>query len=905
MPEQKESFTFKIPEGWEKSKNWVYISLVLLIVIIILGVYIRTVNIPNLKDITTGDYTLGPDLDPFLYLRLAGYIIENGSLPFPDEARYLGLGFFYKNLMSFYVAYFYKFLSLFSDKITLEYAAIIFPVAAFGLSIIVFFFFVREVFHGRSEFEKNSIAVLSSLLYSVVPQMQHRTAAGIPELESAGLVFFWLSFFLFLRAWNSDGKNFLGVNRRYFFGFLAGLSTSMMVYTWGGFRFIFLSIALATMVAFFLGKVKKEESIVYGLWFLPSYLTLISWQGLSATVFDITTSVPAFFVLVLVFANVLFGKFLGIKARSIIKRDWFSDEISCFFAVVLLGFLALLLIKPGFALGLFGDFLGRLIHPYGSGRVGLTVAENLEPYTSDLINSQFGKPFFWMMFFGVIMIFYDTIRHFNKKHKAILLSSFLLFMTAFIFFRYSPNSLFNGVNFASQLFYFGSIVIFLLSAMYVYIKNSKNDEKSGELANINYNCLFLLSLTFFMILASKAAIRLIFISTPVFTVSVAFLPVIFISYWIKTKDDLWKVLLLIFILVSAFFFVKTFISYEKTTLYSTYGTVPSQYTIQWQKAMSWVRAETPENSVFVHWWDYGYWVQTIGQRPTVTDGGHLIGYWDHLTGRYLLTTPYPETALSIMKTYGVSYLLIDSTDLGKYPAYSTIGSDETNGDRASQVILTVVNPSQTQETQNETIRVYQGLGPVDEDIIYGEENQKVFLPKGKAVFAGMIIKSSLNQDGISFLQPTGIFVYNNRQVNIPVRYLYYGEQVNDFGGGLDAIIQIIPKMDQNNQQINLDNLGAAIYLSPKVSKSLFAQIYLLGDPFNKYPTVKLTHSENDPLIESLNSQGANIRDFVFFNGFRGPIKIWKVDYPSNILERGEFLETDGGYAELDGLQFTR
>ena len=31
-------------------------------------------------------------------------------------------------------------------------------------------------------------------------------------------------------------------------------------------------------------------------------------------------------------------------------------------------------------------------------------------------------------------------------------------------------------------------------------------------------------------------------------------------------------------------------------------------------------------------------------------------FWDHLIGRYLLTTPNPETALSFMKAQNVSYL---------------------------------------------------------------------------------------------------------------------------------------------------------------------------------------------------------------------------------------------------------
>ena len=69
---------------------------------------------------------------------------------------------------------------------------------------------------------------------------------------------------------------------------------------------------------------------------------------------------------------------------------------------------------------------------------------------------------------------------------------------------------------------------------------------------------------------------------------------------------------------------------------------------QWQNSMAWVRNNTDEGSLFVHWWDYGYWVQYLGERPTIADGGHGNSFWDHLIGRYVLTTAKPEAALSFL-----------------------------------------------------------------------------------------------------------------------------------------------------------------------------------------------------------------------------------------------------------------
>jgi hypothetical protein len=79
----------------------------------------------------------------------------------------------------------------------------------------------------------------------------------------------------------------------------------------------------------------------------------------------------------------------------------------------------------------------------------------------------------------------------------------------------------------------------------------------------------------------------------------------------------------------------------------------------------------------------------------------------------------------------------------------------------------------------------------------------------------------------------------------------------------------------------------------------------MDDPLDKYTTVNIAHSEPDPFVASLRSQGAEMDDFVFFNGIRGPMKIWKVEYPNNILEKEEFLRRSGEYAEFDNLQFIK
>ena len=111
LEERKKKFFTLI----KKKKEWLFY--LILAFITYLAVYIRTLNIPRLKDVTTGTWTLGPDLDPFLFLRWAKYIVANGSLMVLDTLRYSPIGFNTSSelkLLSYLMAGFHKFLLFFN-----------------------------------------------------------------------------------------------------------------------------------------------------------------------------------------------------------------------------------------------------------------------------------------------------------------------------------------------------------------------------------------------------------------------------------------------------------------------------------------------------------------------------------------------------------------------------------------------------------------------------------------------------------------------------------------------------------------------------------------------------------------------------------------------------------------------
>jgi hypothetical protein len=77
----------------------VYIALA---IIVYLAIHVRSLPMeinpntgkPGLWDVTTDSWTLGPDLDPFLFLRWAKHIVAGGTLvDWIDPMRYVPNGF--------------------------------------------------------------------------------------------------------------------------------------------------------------------------------------------------------------------------------------------------------------------------------------------------------------------------------------------------------------------------------------------------------------------------------------------------------------------------------------------------------------------------------------------------------------------------------------------------------------------------------------------------------------------------------------------------------------------------------------------------------------------------------------------------------------------------------------------
>ncbi|MGB9724877.1 MAG: STT3 domain-containing protein, partial [Nitrososphaeria archaeon] len=67
----------------------------------------------------------------------------------------------------------------------------------------------------------------------------------------------------------------------------------------------------------------------------------------------------------------------------------------------------------------------------------------------------------------------------------------------------------------------------------------------------------------------------------------------------------------------------------------------------WIDALSFIHDRTPEDSVIISWWDYGYWIRVIGNRTTLVDNATLNSTKIALVGKMFLSN---ETeAISMIK----------------------------------------------------------------------------------------------------------------------------------------------------------------------------------------------------------------------------------------------------------------
>ena len=105
-------------------------------------------------------------------------------------------------------------------------------------------------------------------------------------------------------------------------------------------------------------------------------------------------------------------------------------------------------------------------------------------------------------------------------------------------------------------------------------------------------------------------------------------------------------------------------------------------TDDWPKAMEWLKNNTPEDSVVAAWWDYGYWITTLGERISLADNATLSTKQIQDIARMLLSSP--DEGWKLLQDLDADYVLIYAaaqkiSNEGEDPAFYLLrgGGDES------------------------------------------------------------------------------------------------------------------------------------------------------------------------------------------------------------------------------------
>ncbi|MBI2498716.1 glycosyltransferase family 39 protein [Candidatus Woesearchaeota archaeon] len=845
----------KIEERKAKIKKIIYekiniLQYLFLAVIIWLGIYIRKQPLSKLIDFTTNEY-ISLELDSTLFLRYAEYIAEHGSLFSIDTMRYYpfgaslgGIGTF----TSYFVAYLYKFLNLIGFNVSVAYVDVIYPIVSMAILSIFFFLLVRRLFDWR-------VALLSTLIINVIPTFLFRSLGGSSDHDILALMLVVMAFYFFFTALQTKELKYSIP-----LAFVLSIITMLAVITAGTSSFISLIFGLFIIIEILLNKFDKKDYYVYLTWFLPIVLWFIYRSGFKGITSLANSTAAGFALFGLIFATVYFL----LNDTTLFKKytekiNLPSGILSLLVAVVLSLVLSLIFLGPSFFTNKIDQFYNQLFKTYANTRWTLTVAENHRPYVTDWFG-QLGKVFVFSFILGSILLFYDLVKPLKKNLW--LTGAYAIFIFGYVFSRYSPSSVLNGANTIPYAIFYGSLIGFVGLIIYLYLWSYyKNKEAFNSITKFDKKYTFVFVWFLIMIFAATAAVRLLFEFSPVISIVGSFFIISLVDYSFKLKNKIFgfgALIIIAILLINPFSYAQGFlITYYNSSKGQASGIGPS-YDFQWQNAGKWVRENTPKESVFAHWWDYGYWVQSGFQRATVTDGGNFHGWWNYLMGRLVLTGQTEEEGLSYLYAHNVSHLLMVSDEIGKYPAYSSIGSD-LNYDRFSSIPAFTLDMADSRETRDGLDAVYKGGAGLDQNIIYNNQ----LLPAGSTGIAGFIIPMKNINGSLEITRPNGVFVYQGKQVNIPINCVYFNDVVMNFGkDGYDGCLRMIPSI-QNNQ---VNGIGGLLLLSPKVKNSLFSQLYLMNKKSRYY---ELVYDDSDKV------------PLAFFGGrVIGPIRIWKLNYPS-------------------------
>lgn len=661
--DEKKEVSFTIDIEFFRKHWWAFALLATFLV----ALYIRMQALQNMHYLF--------DIDLYYFARMTEYAAEHGlQLPIVDTLRYYPTG--YNPFNEYFVGFLFP-ASIFMIVKNFGVAFIdfvrIFPMVLGSLFIVPIFLIGREL-------KDNKTGLLAAFLFATSASMMYRTVIFEKEVMSGFFLLFAVYFFI--RAVKKDS---------WISGIAAGLSTAMVSMMWGGVVQIFFGLFMLAALLLFINKFPKGLFKAY----LPTVI--------------IGMLLPSLFLLPLghgkhpgVILNMLI---LGIFSLRLVieKYKWVSKENMPF-------------VVPGLCLlGGVGSYIGAAFLPplanmirmvqnhlfYTTSTFMSTVAEN-KPLSWHIFNNEFSTflaggmnpifahPIFYIASIWVLAAVGISIAIFKLPERK--WDTWLSILLVLITFASYVNYL-QTFNTNAQMVFMGAffLLIFLISRR-------------------DWLITLMLVMILIPMLGSLTRTRIVFILGPYFMLFAAYAISKFIDFirsngFLQSKLKTREQKNVLYGLVAFLIGIMLITNFMTGYLTATY--IGPGYNDNWDEAMTFMRERTPEESVILSWWDYGYWFQTMSKRPSNLDGGNQYAVRNIPTGQYFTGMMNESQQKFYLQKMGTDYILVDASMIGKTAAMSKIANYDQQID-----VYNLLPQGEVYQKGNRTIITYEGGGAI-------------------------------------------------------------------------------------------------------------------------------------------------------------------------------------------------
>lgn len=116
------------------------------------------------------------------------------------------------------------------------------------------------------------------------------------------------------------------------------------------------------------------------------------------------------------------------------------------------------------------------------------------------------------------------------------------------------------------------------------------------------------------------------------------------------------ILLVLLLIITPTFSGAVRAGYAPATIVTSSLPTVRQAPQDWLEALAWMKDNLPEDAVVFAWWDYGYWITTVGGKRSLADNGTMNTTQIAMIGRTFLSDE--SNALPILKRYDVSHVAL-------------------------------------------------------------------------------------------------------------------------------------------------------------------------------------------------------------------------------------------------------